>query len=233
MSERNIILEGYIKQFVKSESGNIAFMLEDAQGSLHYCFSPSKKPLISLSDKIAIIGSELSGNKVRINYILNKTRNSEDNLIETKKDWLYYLALSFAIIVTGGFIFALLFTLGIFPMQSSSMWGSLSYIFNFVFSILLVILFLPLMIILWVLTFLFSKKRSKESALEIEIENMKNLIREKTTISPQIKPSELIQMEEKGIPNEGQLIGKIRYCAHCGEKLPSEAQFCPKCGSKW
>lgn len=233
MSERNIILEGYIKQFVKSESGNIAFMLEDAQANLHYCFSPSKKPLISLSDKIVIIGSELSGNKVRINYILNKTRNSEENLIETKKDWLYYLALSFAIIVTGGFIVALLFILGIFPMQSTPMWGSLNYIFNFVFLLLLVILFLPLMIILWVLTFVFSKKRSNESQLEIEVENLKNLIREKTTNSSQIRPSELIQREEKEIPHEEQVTGNIRYCAHCGEKLPSEGKFCPKCGSKW
>jgi hypothetical protein len=39
MSVRTAILEGRVKQFVKSESGNLAFMLEDNQGNVHYCFS--------------------------------------------------------------------------------------------------------------------------------------------------------------------------------------------------
>ena len=66
MSVRTAVLEGRVKQFVKSESGNLAFMLEDNQGNVHYCFSAGKKPMLNSSDNLVLIGSYLSGNKFSI-----------------------------------------------------------------------------------------------------------------------------------------------------------------------
>ena len=88
MSEHTIVLEGKVKDFTKSYSGNFSFMLEDSQNNLHYCFSTKKRPGLSGSDNIIVIGSTTTGNKVRINYIINQSRNTEENMIEGSTDWM-------------------------------------------------------------------------------------------------------------------------------------------------
>ena len=167
MSVRTAVLEGRIKQLVKSESGNLAFMLEDNQGNVHYCFSAGKKPILNSSDRLVLIGSYLSGNKFRISFILNKTKNTEENLIETKSDWTYKVSLVLAILVTCGLLLYLIFRPVMFP------YGTYSYVYSIIITIMSIIFFIPLMIILWILTVVFSKSRKKGSELDREILRLK------------------------------------------------------------
>ena len=229
MSEQFIVLKGRVKEFTRSESGNLAFMFEDKNGDIRYCFSPTKKPFINISDELIIIGSLISGAKVRINYIINKTRNSEESLIESKADWTYYVSLIFSIIVTAGLIISILFLTGIIPSGSGSIWGAIGSIFSMVISLVMTILLIPVAIILWSLTIAFAKKKKQGSELENQVLNIKKEIYGvqkplQTNISSEPSTGE-IEVEKPVI--------KGRFCSHCGEKLPPEAKFCPKCGSQW
>jgi hypothetical protein len=224
MPETPIVLKGKIREFAKSEAGNLAFMLEDTQGTLHYCFSPTKRATFGISDNIIIYGTSHAGNKIRINYILNKTRNTEDILIETKKDWTYITSLVFSIISTAIFVFSLLTLVGIIPIN---LFGIYSSMLNFIFSLVIVILFLPVIIILWALTIAFSKKRKQSEDLIQQIENIKQNYGIK-------EPSRaIITQSEPNIQSEETLSGAVKFCSHCGAQLPPEAKFCSKCGAKW
>jgi len=213
MPVHTAVLEGKIKQFVKSESGNLAFMLEDNQGNVHYCFSAGKKPILNLSDKIVLIGSYLSGNKFKISFVLNKTKNTEENLIDTKSDWTYNVSLVLAILVTCGFVLYLIFGPLMFP------YGSYSYVYSIVITIFLIVFFIPIMLILWVLTAFFSKSRKKGSELDRQILKLKEEYFNKAPSTSAIETMDTIT--------------KPNFCPNCGGKLPAEAKFCPSCGSEF
>ena len=223
MSESTIVLRGKIKEFIRSYSGNLTFTLEDSHNNVHYCFSTKKSSLINPSDDVIIFGSLTSGNKVRINYVINQTRNSEENLAEASNDWTYYLSLIASIGTTIGFIVALLFSLGLFPIDYGYM-GMYSSIFAMIFSIVLAISLLPAMIIFWVLTNSFSKKRKRGTELDAEISKLKQSISLPITSGSPAKPLKG-QMEAEDYGKSPQ------FCAHCGAKVPVEAKFCPSCGS--
>ncbi|MHA1239259.1 MAG: zinc ribbon domain-containing protein [Promethearchaeota archaeon] len=215
MSEHTIVLEGIVKSFTKSYSGNLSFMLEDSQNNLHYCFSTKKRPALSPSDNIIVIGSTTSGNKVRINYIINQSRNTEENMLEGSSDWMYYVSLTSAILVTIGFVVAILYSFGIFPVDYgyTGMFGS---IFTMIFSIIFIIFLLPAMIIFWVLTNSFSKKRKRDVKLIEEVSRIKE------NLSGSVKPS-------NKSPEVMKEPSRLQFCAHCGTKLSYEAKFCPSC----
>ncbi|TKJ22927.1 MAG: hypothetical protein CEE42_12455 [Promethearchaeota archaeon Loki_b31] len=213
MSIRTAVLEGRVKQFVRSESGNLAFMLEDNQGNVHYCFSAGKKPILNPSDNLVLIGSFLSGSKFRISFLLNKTKNTEENLIDTKSDWTYKVSLVSAILVTCGLLLYLIFGPLLFP------YGSHSYIYAIVITIMSIVFFVPIMIILWVLTAFFSKSRKKGSKLDREILKLKEEYYSKAPSTSTIKTVDTIT--------------KPNFCPRCGGKLPAEAKFCPNCGSEF
>lgn len=214
MSVRTAVLEGRVKQFVKSESGNLAFMLEDNQGNVHYCFSTGKKPILNSSDNLILIGSYLSGNKFRISFILNKTKNIEENLIDTKFDWTYKVSLVSAILVTCGFVLYLFFGLGLTPVYPYG-----SYIYPYIILIMSLVFVVPTMIILWVLTAVFSKSRKNSSKLDREILKLKEEYYSKAPSTSTIKTMDTIT--------------KSNFCPNCGGKLPAEAKFCPSCGSEF
>jgi len=223
MSENSIVLRGKVREFTKSYSGNLSFTLEDSLNSLHYCFSTKKGSLVSSSDDVIIFGSHTSGNKVRINYIINQTRNTETNLVETSQDWTYYLSLIAAIGTTIGFIVAILFSLGLFPVDYGYM-GMFGSIFTMIFSFVSIISLLQAMIIFWVLTNSFAKKRKRGSEIEAEISKFKQGITSPITSDSPSKPLEgKMETEEYG--------KKPQFCTHCGTKVPIEAKFCPSCGS--
>jgi hypothetical protein len=224
MPESSIILEGKIKDFAKSEAGNLAFMLEDIQGNLHYCFSPIKRASFGINDKVVIHGTAHSGNKIRLSYILNKTRNTEDILIESKQDWTYIVSLVFSILTTAGFVFSLLVLIGVIP---TNIFGIYNSILAFIFSLIMVILLLPVLIIMWVLTSSFGKKRKEKEDLSQHIEEIKqNLGIKEPATTPEMQKEFLIQPEE-------EFGGAAKFCSHCGAQLPPEAKFCSKCGAKW
>ena len=213
MSVRAEVLNGRVKHFVKSESGNSAFMLEDNQGNVHYCFSAGKKPILNSSDNLVLIGSYLSGNKFRISFILNKTKNTEENLIDTKFDWTYKVSFVLAILVTCGLLLYLIFGSFLFP------YGSYSYVYSIVITIFSIVFFVPLMIILWVLTVFFSKSRKKGSELERDILKLKEEYCSKVLATSTIKTVDKIT--------------KQNFCPNCGGIFPPEAKFCPNCGSEF
>jgi len=223
MSENTIVLRGKVREFTKSYSGNLAFTLEDSQNNLHYCFSTKKSSLLNSSDDFILFGSYTSGNKVRINYIINQTKNSEDNLVDASHDWTYYISLIGSIGTTIGFIVAILFSLGLFSVDYGYM-GMFGPIFNMVFSIILIILLLPAMIVFWVLTNSFAKKRKRGLELGAEISKFKQGISSPITLDSPAKPLEgQIEAENNG--------KRPQFCAHCGTKVPIEAKFCPSCGA--
>jgi hypothetical protein len=223
MPESKIVLEGKVKEFVRSEAGNLAFMLEDSGGNMRYCFSQVKTGSLGISDEIVVHGTLHGTNKVRVNYIINKTRNIEEVLIDTKQSWAYTASLVFSILVTAGFVVALLVLVGIIPIGTG---GTFDNIFRFVFSIILVILLLPVLIIMWVLTSAFGKKRKESEALKGDITKMKG----KVGISPSKTVAPQKGSETQAEPYNA---GATKFCSHCGEQLPVEAKFCPKCGAKW
>lgn len=224
MPESKIVLKGKVKEFARSEAGNLAFMLEDSTGNLHYCYSQVKTGSLGISDEIIVHGTLHSGNKIRLSYIINKTRNTEDVLIESKQSWAYTVSLIFSILVTAGFVVSLLILMGIIPIGFG---GPIDSILGFVFSLILVILLLPVLIIMWVLTRAFGKKRKESEALKEDITKMK----EKVGISEPSKT--VIPQKESEAQTEPYNAGAMKFCSHCGERLPAEAKFCPKCGAKW
>ncbi|NVM17169.1 MAG: zinc-ribbon domain-containing protein [Candidatus Lokiarchaeota archaeon] len=223
MSENTIILRGKVREFTKSYSGNLSFTVEDSSNILHYCFSTKKGSLVSSSDEVIIFGAHTTGNKVRINYIINKTRNTEQNLVETSQDWTYYLSLIASIGTTIGFIVAILFSVGLFPVDYGYM-GMFGSFLSMIYSIVSIILLLPAMIILWVLTNSFAKKRRRGSEIEAEISKFRQGIPSPITLDSSSKPLES-QMETEDYSKKPQ------FCAHCGTKVPVDAKFCPSCGS--
>lgn len=226
MPENIIVLRGKIRGFTKSYSGNLSFTLEDSQNNLHYCFSTKKSSLLNSSDDVIIFGSYTSGNKVRINYIMNQTKNSEENLAEASSDWTYYLSLITSIGTTIGFVIALLYFLGVFPVDYGSYLGIFGSIYTMIISIVIVILLLPAMIIFWVLTTTFSKKRKRGIELDAEISILKQ------DISSPIKSSTSTSKDSTIQTSAEDYRKRPMFCAHCGTKIPFEALFCPSCGSE-
>ena len=140
MSEHTIVLEGIVKSFTKSYSGNLSFMLEDSQNNLHYCFSTKKRPALNPSDHVIVIGSATTGNKVRINYIINQSRNTEENMLEASSDWAYYTSLISAILVTVGFVVGILVAFFL-PVSFGPFWGFLGSLYSIlIFMVLMKIL---------------------------------------------------------------------------------------------
>ena len=223
MPENTIVLRGKIRGFNKSYSGNLSFTLEDSQNNLHYCFSTKKSSLLNSSDEVVILGYYTSGNKVRINYILNQTKNSEESLLEASHARMYYTSLIASIGTTIGFVIALLFS--IFPVGFGYM-GIFGSIFAAIFSIVIIIMLLPVMIIFWVLTNSFSKKRKRGSELEAEIARFKGGLASSTKSSESYSKPSTIQGKAKDYSKQPQ------FCAQCGSKMASEARFCPSCGSE-
>lgn len=224
MRESPILLEGRVKEFAHSEAGNLAFMLQDSGGGLHYCYTPVKKALLGISDEIAVYGSQRGANKIRVDYILNKTRNSENILVERRQSWAYTLSLITSICVTGLIVLSVSILLRIIPIN---LLGTLDSIFSFVFSLIMLITLLPVVIIMWVLTSAFGKKRREDEELTKRIKDIKNQLGgSKSETSSVAQKQEIIESESKNI-------GIPKFCAHCGEQLPLEAKFCAKCGAKW
>jgi len=230
MSEHTIVLEGVVKSFTKSYSGNLSFMLEDSQNNLHYCFSTKKKPLLSPSDNIIVIGSTTSANKVRINYIINQSRNTEENMLEGPSDWMYYVSLISAILVTIGFVVGIIIVISIFPITFGSMWGSFGSFYLMIITMVLIIALVPAMIIFWVLTNSFSKKRKSAVLLSDDVSRIKENL--SGSFKPSIKSQETIKVPTNVQKEEDLYSSRPQFCAHCGIKMSFKARFCPSCGSE-
>jgi len=230
MSENTIVLEGIVKNFTRSYSGNFSFMLEDSQNNLHYCFSTKKRPGLSPSDNIIVIGSKTSANKVRINYIINQSRNTEENMLEGSSDGMYYVSLTAAILVTIGLVIGILVVVGIIPISFGSMWGFFGSLYTIIIFMILIIALVPATIIFWVLTNSFSKKRKSAVQLIEDVARIKENL--SGSFKPSIKSSEVMKKPIRVQKQEESHSSRPQFCAHCGTKLLVEARFCPSCGSE-
>ena len=205
-------------------------MLEDLQNNLHYCFSTKKRPALSPSDNVIVIGSTTTGNKVRINYIINQSRNTEENMVEASSDWTYYISLISAILITIGFVLGILVVLGIIPISFGSSWGFFGALYSMLISIVLIVALVPAMIIFWVLTNTFSKKRKNAIQFSEEVSRIKENL--SGSFKPTIKSPEVMKEFISVQKKEDLYSPRPQFCAHCGIKLSFEAQFCPSCGSE-
>ena len=230
MSEHTIVLEGIVKSFTKSYSGNLSFMLEDSQNNLHYCFSTKKRPALSPLDNVIVIGSTTTGNKVRINYIINQSRNTEEDMLEASSDWTYYISLISAILITISFVVGILVVLGIIPISFGSSWGFFGALYSMFIFIILIIALLPAMIIFWVLTNTFSKKRKNAIQLSEDVSRIKENL--SGSFKSSIKSQEVMKEPTSVQKKEDLYSPRPQFCAHCGTKLLFEARFCPNCGSE-
>ena len=230
MSEHTIVLEGIVKSFTKSYSGNLSFMLEDSQNNLHYCFSTKKRPALSPSDNVIVIGSTTTGNKVRINYIINQSRNTEENMLDGSKEWTYYVSLISAILVTIGFVVGILIVVGIIPISFGSPWGIFGALYSILIFIILIVALVPAMIIFWVLTSSFSKKRKNAVQLSEDVARIKENL--SGSFKSSVKSSEVMKEPINIEKKEDLYSPRPQFCAHCGTKLSFEARFCPSCGSE-
>ena len=220
--KHNIIkLEGVVKEYVKSQSSNPAFMIEDKSNNLHYCYTTKKNPNLTISDQVIIIGNQLVRNKIKIVYILNKSKNTEIEYIGKKSYNLYYIGLIISII----FIALLIISIILISISFRGIFNPLDYmsIFMFVFSLIFLIVTPIGLIIVLPITFLTYKSRKNESEIQIEINRLKEAIvnsigkKELTTLT-----------SENG--NDKKISPK--FCSLCGERLPDEASYCPVCGNK-
>ncbi len=230
MSEHTIVLEGTVKDFTKSYSGNVSFMLEDSQNNLHYCFSTKKRPVLSLSDNIIVIGSTTTGNKVRINYLINQSKNTEENMLEGSSDWMYYMSLISAILCTIGLVIGILVVVFILPTSYGSFWGFFGSFFSMMILMILIFTLVPAMIIFWVLTNSFSKKRKRAVQLSEDVSRIKENL--SGSFKPTIKSAEVMKEPTSGQKDKELFTPRTEFCAHCGVKVSFEAKFCPSCGSE-
>jgi uncharacterized membrane protein len=150
-------------------------------------------------------------------------------MLEGSSDWMYYVSLTSAILVTIGFVVAILYSLGIFTVDYGYM-GMFGSIFTMIFSIIFIIFLLPAMIIFWVFTNSFSKKRKSAVLLIEDVARIKeNLSR---SFKPTIKSQELMKEPTSVQKQEESYSSRPQFCAHCGIKMSFEAKFCPSCGSE-
>jgi hypothetical protein len=205
-------------------------MLEDSQNNLHYCFSTKKIPALSPSDNVIVIGSTTSGNKVRINYLINQSRNTEENMLEASNDWTYYISLISAILVTIGFVVGILIVVGIIPISFGSPWGFFGALYSILIFIVLIVALVPAMIIFWVLTSSFSKKRKNAVQLSEDVARIKENL--SCSFKPPIKSPEVMKESTSVQKKEDLYSPRPQFCANCGTKLSFEARFCPSCGSE-
>ena len=220
MSVRAEILNGRVKHFVKSEASNSAFMLEDNQGNMQYCFSAGKKLILNSSDHLVLFGSYISASKFRVNYILNKTKNTEVNLVETRSNWIYNGTLILAILLTCVLVFYFVFDSFFTPVDPYGY----AYIYSSIIRIFFLVSLVPTTIILWVSFAFFSNSRKKGFKLESEILKLKKEYYDYYNKAQSTSTTKTVVENSKT---------KLGFCPNCGGKLPAEAKFCPSCGSEF
>jgi uncharacterized membrane protein len=142
---------------------------------------------------------------------------------------MYYVSLVSAILITIGFVVAILYSLGIFTVDYGYM-GIFGSIYTMIISIVLIILLLPAMIIFWVLTNSFSKKRKSAVQLVEDVSRIKENL--SGSVKSSIKSPEVMKEPTSIHKQEDSYSSRPQFCAHCGTKMSFEARFCPSCGSE-
>jgi len=207
-----IFLKGTIIDFVNSKSGNIAFMLEDKEKNLYYCYTTQKKPFGTKLDEVALIGSILTQKKIKIEYLYNITRNSETSFNEPKNDWIYKLSCSISIILTIIFIISMIY---VFYISSYY-----SFMLSYTISIIIIISIVPNLIIVWAITYLLSNSRRRGKILQNQIKMLKDDLQK------------LISEESSRNNSNIEAQSGINNCTYCGKEVPLNARFCTICGNE-
>ena len=225
MLKYNILIEGVIKEFTKITPYHIAFILDDSKGNQYQCFSFNIKKKLSVTDEILIIGAVTSGNKIKINYVINKSRNTEEGLFKRKAEWLFYVSLFLTIIFVGTFIFLLLIFSNLIPIEIDLSFPSLEEIYTLINKLTLLIPFIALAGITGIKSYSLSQNR----IISIEIEKEKNRLK-MSGIRPKIIAPISKKEEKQETVIETEEPPEEMACPECGERLPLDAMFCSKCG---
>jgi hypothetical protein len=151
-------------------------------------------------------------------------------MLEGPSDWMYYVSLISAILVTIGFVVGIIIVIDIFPITFGSMWGSFGSFYSMIITMVLIIALVPAMIIFWVLTNSFSKKRKSAVLLSNDVSRIKE--NSSGSFKPSIKSQEAIKAPTIVQKEKDSYSSGPQFCAHCGIKMSFEARFCPSCGSE-
>lgn len=218
----NKLIEGFITKFLRIEGHIKVFLIEDSEQKIHNCYLYDSKNEVDALDDVIIIGTYESRDKIKVDYMVNKTKNYEEKFSEFKAKWIFYTSLFLTIILAGTFIFFLLSVLGVIPIQISFGWAYFGEIYATMLKLLILLLLFTLMIVFAYLMYshLMHNKRILERDNEIQ------RIKEKgyEPVKSQIKKLE-VKKEEA--------VKKTKFCSHCAEELPIDAEFCSKCGAIW
>lgn len=228
MLKYNILIEGIIKEFTVIKPKHVSFILNDSEGNQYQCFSNNIKKKLSVTDEILIIGAVSSGNKINIAYVINKSKNSEENLFKLKAGWRLYVSLFLIIIFAGIFIFLLLSFSNLIPIELIALFPPLEVveeIYTLINNLSPLILLIALVGITGINLYSLFRNRRISNEIEKEKNRLKMAgIRPKiiTPISKKEKMQETV-IETEEPPEE-------MACPDCGERLPLDAMFCSKCG---
>ncbi len=230
-----IKLEGTIKDFTKTESGNTAFYMVDKYGNTHYCFLTNRYRIGTPSDEIIIIGvSNKYKDKIRVEFAENIT--TYQKYVKKRKSssiyWLSIFLMLISIVILGYSIYYLI----------SSDFGDLTDeenvegITSLAFGIVCLVLALTLIITLLPMLYLQKKSLDLQNDIDKFIRtdgkgfSVDEFIPYKNITSN--KNAKELNIDDF-IPSENlTTTSNAKYCSNCGEKLPQNIKFCPECGSK-
>ncbi len=215
----NKLIEGSV---LRIEGREKEFLIKDSKQNIHNCYLIDTKNELDQSDNVLIIGTYKSRDKIIVDYIINKTKNYEETYSKKKAEWRFYTSLFLTILLTGTFLFFLLSILRVIPFQITSGWDIFGDLYAAMLNLLVLLSLLTLTIVFAFLMYsqLIHNKRILERDSEIQ------RIKEKgyEPVKPQIKKQEVKK-------EAAEVIGETKFCSHCGEVLPIDAEFCSKCGA--
>ncbi|MBN1214733.1 MAG: zinc ribbon domain-containing protein [Candidatus Lokiarchaeota archaeon] len=230
-----IKLEGTIKEFTKTESGNTAFYMIDKYGNTHYCFLTNSYRIGNPSDEIIIIGvSSKYKDKIRVEFAENIT-NYQRYEKKRKSSSIYWLSIFLILISIAILAYSIYYLItGDFGDLTDE--ENVEGITNLAFGIVCLVLALTLIITLIPLLYVQKKTLNFQNDVDKFIRtdgkgfSADEFIPYKN-ISSNIKAKE-ININDF-IPSENlTTTSNAKYCSNCGEKLPQNIKFCPECGSR-
>ncbi|MFX0010000.1 MAG: zinc-ribbon domain-containing protein [Candidatus Hermodarchaeota archaeon] len=223
MLKYNILLEGIIKEFTRIEPKHVDFILTDSDGNEYQCFSRNIKKKLSVSDEVLIIGYVSSGDKININYIINKSKSTEEKPLKTKAKWRLYVNIILSITCLGLFIYIILAYFNVIPSSIALTPPVLIVLEDFYGILNLLTILIPLI----ALTCIFGlNSYSIFQNIRISQEVEKEKVRLEKSGKGISKIAKVSEEEPKVVE---KAIEGIR-CPDCGEILPTDAMFCSKCG---
>ncbi|MBY9007271.1 MAG: zinc ribbon domain-containing protein [Candidatus Lokiarchaeota archaeon] len=225
-------IEGTIKNYTKSYSGNTAFIIIDKNNHSHYCYSTNYSRIGDASDNVIVIGVRNKyGDKIRVEYAENLTKNRR-YIKRRKSNTLYTISILFVLISI------LIMVVSTFVLIDSDISdpSNQEQILKFVIGIMglvgTLVSLIPLLPIIYYQKKTLNLQRHIYSLLEKEGKKVTvdDYIQSKK-INPNINAQDLNVNDfipSKDLENRPN----AKFCPTCGQNLMPNIKFCSACGTK-